>query len=900
MGATRMAIENQSAVVRGIERLFSQGSLTGLSEGQLLRRFAAGDEGAFEAIVTRHGPIVLGVCRRLLHDRRDVEDAFQATFLVLLRKAGGVRDGELLGPWLHGVAYRVAWRVRCRAFRRTVEERKGVRPEAVESACELERSELRGMLDDEIRRLPEKYRRPVVLCYLEGRTHEEAARRLQCSAGSVRGRLDRARQKLRDRLTRRGLAPAAGLTALAAAGENASAAVPAPLVAAMVATLARAATASAVSATASTAALELADGVFRSMIVAKLKLAALLVVGILTLGTLPLLVALEPSGPEPAASVSAPAPGDHEQGITMTGRVLDEAGQPIAGARVARGSDLRGNEATGEATTDAAGQFSMPGVPPGALILTVEARGHAAELKSLTAGPGPPPVEFRLGPGHTIRGRIVDAHDKPIAGAPICADQWRGHHSLRWNARTDADGRFRWDDAPADVVLIDLGALGYNAKRFWEATPDAPEKTISMRRPLHVRGGVTDADTGRPITAFTLVPGYTWENVPNVWWRNERASELSGLSYDVHLSTEAGLGVIRIEADGYLPEISRSLKDDEEDAVVHFALHRGSGVSGIVRLPDGSPLAGAEVLVATPARPLRLNNGRPQVGLSDQRVVKTRADGRFNLAPSEPPYTIVVVHDRGSVVLTAGAVPAAPPELTIQPWSQVEGTLRIGRQAAAGQKLCLSLQGRHDSGDVVYWAGYTTTDAEGWFVFNRAVPGTYSVSRLIEWQDRSIQSGGGSPSAVLDVAPGATVKLTLGGTGRPVVGKAALPAELVGRDDWLYDFSYLVRKPPSRAPGAAARQDSVRHAENSFTFKTERDGSFRIDDVEAGTYDLLITVSKRPTDQGGRGDTVLASTRREVIVPAIPGGRSDEPLDLGAIILTAEKKPEPPPAEPQP
>ena len=291
MGATRMAIENQSAVVRGIERIFNQGSLTGLSEGQLLRRFAAGDEGAFEAIVTRHGPIVLGVCRRLLHDRRDVEDAFQATFLVLLRKAGALRDGELLGPWLHGVAYRVASRVRSRAFRRPAEERKGAQPEAVEPTCDLERSELRGLLDDEIRRLPEKYRRPVVLCYLEGRTHEEAARRLQCSAGSVRGRLDRARQKLRHRLTRRGLAPAAGLTALAAGGEAASAAVPAPLVAATVATLARAATASAVSATASTAALELADGVFRSMLVAKIKLAALLVVGILTLGTLPLLVA---------------------------------------------------------------------------------------------------------------------------------------------------------------------------------------------------------------------------------------------------------------------------------------------------------------------------------------------------------------------------------------------------------------------------------------------------------------------------------------------------------------------------------------------------------------------------------------------------------------------------------
>ena len=86
-----------------------------------------------------------------------------------------------------------------------------------------------------------------------------------------------------------------------------------------------------------------------------------------------------------------------------------------------------------------------------------------------------------------------------------------------------------------------------------------------MRRALHVRGRVTDADTGRPITAFTLVPGYTWEKIQNVWWKNELAKEMSGLSYDVLLSTEAGLGVIRIEAEDYVPAISRGLKDDEEE-----------------------------------------------------------------------------------------------------------------------------------------------------------------------------------------------------------------------------------------------------------------------------------------------------------------------------------------------
>ena len=901
---------NQGAVVRGIERIFNAGSLTGLSEGQLLRRFAAGDGGAFEVLVTRHGPMVLGVCRRVLRDRRDVEDAFQATFLVLLRKAGTLRDGERLGPWLHGVAYRVAARVRARAIRRPGEERKAARPESVESepGSELERSELHGLLDAEIDRLPQTYRRVVVLCYLEGQSHEEAARRLRCSAGSVRGRLDRARQKLRDRLSRRGLTPLAGLTALAAGAEAASASVvvPSPLVAGTVATLARAATAKAVSATGSTAALELAESVFRAMFVAKLKLAALLVAAILALGTLPFVVALEPRGPasaagdDPARSGGASAPA-RVQGITVTGRVLDQARQPIAGARVARGSDLRGTEVIGEATTDATGRFAMRGVSPGELVLTVQAAGHAPNLISLKAEPGMQPVEFQLGRGHTILGRIVDAHDKPIAGAPISADEWRGHHSLRWNTRTDPEGRFRWDDAPADAVMIDLGMLGFNAKRFWSATADAPEKTIPMRRPLHVRGRVTDADTGRPITAFTLVPGYTWEKIPNVWWLNDGAKVLTGLSYDVLLSTEAGLSVIRIEAEGYLPETSRGMKDDEEDAVVHFALHRGSGISGIVRLPDGSPLAGADVLLSTPARPLQLNNGRPQVRMSDQRTVKTRADGRFNLAPNELPYTIVVVHDRGVAVLPVRTKPAGEHELAIVPWGRIEGVLRIGRKLAAGEKLSLAELRRQELVDPVFWGSYATSDAQGRFTFERVVPGEAAISRHIEYTDRNIGSGGGSPSVTLQVAAGATVRLDLGGTGRAVVGKAVLPVELAGRKDWLYGFCYLVSKPASTGPGGAAgKASSVRRGNASLTFKVEADGSFRIEDVEAGTYELLIEVNEKPPDHHGLGNVALAMTRSEVVVPAMPGGRSDLPLDLGVVMLTAVKKREAAPGARQP
>ncbi len=242
-----MAGDKQGAVLRDLGRIFHEGSLTGLSEGQLVRRFAAGDEAAFEALVSRCGPVVLGVCRRMLHDRRDVEDAFQATFLVLLRKAGGIRDAEAIGPWLHGVAHRVAARIRLRASRRPEGERRGARPEAVEHPCILERDELRARIDEEIGRLPEKYRRPVVLCYVEGRTHEEAARRLRCTTGSVRGRLDRARWKLQERLARRGVAPAVALVPCRRRPRR-RCAVPAEMLAATVATLGRAATATSISA----------------------------------------------------------------------------------------------------------------------------------------------------------------------------------------------------------------------------------------------------------------------------------------------------------------------------------------------------------------------------------------------------------------------------------------------------------------------------------------------------------------------------------------------------------------------------------------------------------------------------------------------------------------------------
>jgi len=198
-----------------------------LTDTELLHLFAAdNDQWAFALLVRRYGPLVLGVCRRVLHHDQDTEDAFQATFLVLARKAGTIHKHESLWSWLYKVAYRIALRVRAGKARRRAQEMLAVQHLPEPSAQTARGPYLGEFLDEEVQRLPEKYRAPVLLCYLQGATNEEAARSLRCPTGTVKIRLLRARQLLRKRLERRGVALT--LTALAVAlVQDSVAAVPA-------------------------------------------------------------------------------------------------------------------------------------------------------------------------------------------------------------------------------------------------------------------------------------------------------------------------------------------------------------------------------------------------------------------------------------------------------------------------------------------------------------------------------------------------------------------------------------------------------------------------------------------------------------------------------------------------
>ena len=419
---------------RVVRRLHA--AAAGPADRELLRRFVAGDEPAFAALVGRHGPMVLRVCRRLLRHEQDAEDAFQATFLVLARRAGSVRRGEAVASWLHGVARRVALRARRDAGRRRAHER-AAPPARVEFPA-ADWSEVQAALDDAIGRLPERYRGPFVLCFLEGRSRAEVAAELGVAEGTVWSRLAEARRRLRDRLARRGIelpallaavamtngaAPAAGLfDATTRAG-----AVPARVAALAARTLrpTRAATA-----------------------LLGLVAAGLLAAGVFLTAAAPPLPAAAPSpeaaAADPPAPDAAPDPDDPKTAGTFRGRVSGTDGKPVAGASVyivpVQATDKVGPV---RARTDAEGRFAFDapemtypafdGLPrrrEGLLVVTKE--GYAPDWTATwgyTTGRGfrewwmpvkGAPLDLRLAPDdRAVHGRLLDPAGRPLAGARV-------------------------------------------------------------------------------------------------------------------------------------------------------------------------------------------------------------------------------------------------------------------------------------------------------------------------------------------------------------------------------------------------------------------------------------------------------------------------------------------------
>jgi RNA polymerase sigma factor (sigma-70 family) len=297
-----MAAGHAEILLRHLRRLVAPQGVAHLSDKELVARFAAHrDEAAFEALVQRHGPMVLCVCRRVLGNEHDAEDAFQATFLVLSRKTASLRRQESVGSWLFGVAHRLALKANAAAARRRIHESRAATPSPRDPLAEITVREAQMVLENELARLPEKYRAPLVLCCLEGVPRDEAAQRLGWPLSTLKSRLEEARDRLRRRLGRRGLTLPAALLASVLAEGAAQAAVPVALVRATVQgalVFAGGKATAGVMVSAKVAAL--AEEALRSVFATKPRLAVTLVLLLGLVGTGATLVATRETGGEPA------------------------------------------------------------------------------------------------------------------------------------------------------------------------------------------------------------------------------------------------------------------------------------------------------------------------------------------------------------------------------------------------------------------------------------------------------------------------------------------------------------------------------------------------------------------------------------------------------------------------
>jgi RNA polymerase sigma factor (sigma-70 family) len=765
-----MANEQNRLPLREISRLFQGGTLTGLDEGQLLERFVAGyDESSLEALVERHGPMVLGVCRRWLADPHDVEDAFQATFLVLIRKARALRDLHRLGPWLHDVAYRVSARARADAARRRAMEQAGSRPEC--NAADLApshmvlRAEICGMVDEELARLSAAYRAAIVLCDLEGQSQRDAARLLGWSEGVLRGRLARARRKLRDRLTRRGVAPTL-LSAEAPLLTNGVTEVPPALIeatrrgATACALAGRAAPAGTIAISASVAALT--QGAIRVMTLSRVKIlgfvATVAAVGLLTVG-----------------------------GLVRAGLFADE--KP-------RGSGL------------------------------------------------------------------------PLASSP---------------------------------------------------QSDSQSKS-PLEQPLRIRGEVVDARSGQPIKRFHIIPGEINGRTRFYWSRGPAIPGSEG-RFDLPPRKPRPSDVpcyVRVEADGYIPANSRPIETREGEVTLTFKLREGKGLAGVVKRRDGSPAANADVCLFNENITLLLHNGRLDPRRGESWSTRTDEHGRFAFQPQDESFNIMVQHDEGYAQRSHEAL-ARSADVTLEPWSRIEGTIRIGNQLGVHQPIRIQLD-RTGLGSSSYdYQFYTYTiqiDNQGRFVVDRLMAGEAQVYRIDDY-------GGGREFSVptgfpFEVKAGQTITVRAGGHGRPITGRvitqapdptALPPSRFVTRPmrGTLERKQIDIPRPPEFAAWDVERKKSyvqreylspegkAARRERWFAdFSVGPEGRFRLDDVVPGRYRLTVEftdlppgmVSTKPTAPGQ--NDLRGVLTREIEIGPIPGGRSDEPLDLGTLPMKLE------------
>ncbi len=312
----------------------------------------------------------------------------------------------------------------------------------------------------------------------------------------------------------------------------------------------------------------------------------------------------------------------------------------------------------------------------------------------------------------------------------------------------------------------------------------------------------------------------------------------------------------------------------------NVASKEGITVFGQVIYPDGKPAEGAEVILSTPSKNVYIQNGK-NIQKQNGTFVETGPDGRFSFPPQADLYRIVVLCEQGYADITAEQL-VADSNIVIEPWGLVEGVLLIGSKPGAGEEIAVDY-GKYPEPNFpqVFYVSVTVTGTGGYFVFDKLPRGKARIAHRMKFGESTHDSH----SIPIEVKAGQAVYMTIGGTGRPVIGKIAAPADYNEPIDCNHSNNRLILK-QQQSPVPEEGQPSQYLV---YPFRIETNGTFRVEDVPSGQYELQISLFEKPKDGSSGYGPVIGTVNYDFDVPEMPGGRSDEPLDIGTIELKMEK-----------
>ena len=660
--------EHRIGASRYLRTVFEVGALGSLADGALLERFMAGqgDEdsaAAFAVLAERHGPMVLSVCRAAMGDPHDAEDAAQATFLILARRAGSIRRAESLASWLFGVAVKVSSKARAQKVRRRALERRGAEMRA-QAAGSDRPHENRSEVYEELDRLPERFRSPIVLCHLEGLTNEQAASRLGLPVRTVQRRLAEGRERLRHRLAGLGLAPAAGTDLgllVPVAGRATEAWIEATARAA-----AGLAAGRAVGAVASAPVASLAKAAMTMMFVGRLKVLAmgLLVAGsVAGLAGVALLWMARQEVRPPAAEVKGDRPAPPpvavaKAGPRIKGLVVDEGRQPVAGARVwSLESSPRQIVITG-----ADGTFDLPNDQPNSLEHPIIASIDGGLMQGMclfqpSADPNAPGNQagMMLHPAHEVTVTVVNGRGAPVPDAAVFVLDLVYPAA---EARTDGRGiavlrvptgvRILWIVAVKPGVGFDYFE-NYQTDTPTDVSPTPKDARLVLTGVLrNVRVRVVDS-ADRPVPGVEMY-AVTIQKMGKYRFANlgflpfDPRTDADGVATFDWLPADLSSALVEPATPVYRPLRPCQVDPSKPDALLTVRVRRMTRVSGKVTLPDGSPAPWIRVEASASGG----RHGTPD-GWESQGRATTTADGSYEmqLMPGAS-YTIKVADHEGT------------------------------------------------------------------------------------------------------------------------------------------------------------------------------------------------------------------------------------------------------------